>query len=268
MIKSNYPERTGKHFVCYCNQQLPGTSDYSIAQAALRSVGDVLEQSQENLAAEAHLSESSVSRFFHKCGFQTFQDFKKQLASFLFMRGRRKLQEQLNTYRGKTDEEIARELCASAVRNMNETVQNLDLAALKGIIEQLRKAETIYIIGDTRDIYCFYSFQLDLMCSRRTAYLYNIDNISKNTLPQMDKHTAIVLLSVNPEWYYEEMQYLCQAAGEKGACRILFTQGEPYEGVESEVCYWYGQPGSSNDGYHSLMLLAQMMSTLFYRMDL
>ena len=36
MIKSNYPERTGKHFVCYCNQQIPGTSDYNIAQAALR----------------------------------------------------------------------------------------------------------------------------------------------------------------------------------------------------------------------------------------
>lgn len=40
MIKSNYPERTGKHFVCYCNQQIPGTSDYNIAQAALRSIGD------------------------------------------------------------------------------------------------------------------------------------------------------------------------------------------------------------------------------------
>lgn len=40
MIKSTYPERTGKHFVCYCNQQIPGTSDYNIAQAALRSIGD------------------------------------------------------------------------------------------------------------------------------------------------------------------------------------------------------------------------------------
>ena len=41
MIKSNYPERTGKHFVCYCNQQIPGTSDYNIAQAALRSMDNV-----------------------------------------------------------------------------------------------------------------------------------------------------------------------------------------------------------------------------------
>jgi len=38
MIKSNYPERTGKHLVCYCNQQIPDTSDYNIAQAALRSM--------------------------------------------------------------------------------------------------------------------------------------------------------------------------------------------------------------------------------------
>ncbi len=268
MIKSNYPERTGKHFVCYCNQQIPGTSDYNIAQAALRSIGDVLDQSQENLAAEAHLSESSVSRFFHKCGFETFSDFKKQVATFLFMRGRRKLQEQINICHGKSNEEIAKQLCESAAQNMNETVQSMNFNNLWLIIEQLRKAKTIYIIGDTRDIYCFYSFQLDLMCSRRTAYLYNIDNISKGTLPQMDKHTAIVLLSVNPFWYNEEMKYLCQTAKEKGAYRILFSQGEPYEGVESELCYQFGQPGSSNDGYYSLMILAQMLSAMFYRTDL
>jgi len=268
VIKSNYPERTGKHFVCYCNQQIPGTSDYSIARAAFQHMGNILDLSQEKLVAEAHLSEPSVSRFFHKCGFETFTDFKKQVQLFLFLRGRRKLQEQLVTYHGKSNEAIASQLCASAVQNMNETVQNMNFSNLRVIIEQLRKAKTIYIIGDTRDTYCFYSFQLDLMCSGRTAYLYNIDNISKNTLPQMDDHTAIVMLSVNPFWYNEEMTYLCNAAKEKGAYRILFSQGDPYEGVESELCYQFGHPGSSNDGYHSLMLLAQMMSALFYQTDL
>ena len=268
MIKSNYPERTGKHFVCYCNQQIPGTSDYSIAQTAFQHMGNVLDLSQEKLAEESHLSESSVSRFFHKCGFDTFVDFKKQVQTFLFLRGRRKLQEQLTTYHGKNNEAIAKQLYESAVQNMNETIQNMNFNNLRVIIEQLRKAKTIYIIGDTKDTYCFYSFQLDLMCSGRTAYLYNIDNISKSTMPQMDKHTAIMLLSVNPYWYNEEMAGLCHMAKEKGTYRILFSQGEPLDGVESELCYQFGHPGTSNDGYHSLMLLAQMLSALFYQTNL
>lgn len=89
------PERTGKHFICYCNQQIPGTSDYSIAQAAFQHMDHILEVSQETLAEESHLSEASVSRFVHKCGFDTFQKFKQQVAMFLSWRGRRKFQEQL-----------------------------------------------------------------------------------------------------------------------------------------------------------------------------
>ena len=268
MIRSSYPERTGKHFVCYCNQQLPGTSDYSIAQAALRHMDDVLELSQENLAAEAHLSEASVSRFFRKCGFATFQEFKKQLQKFLSLRGRRKMQEQLSSCYEKTNDTIARQLCDSAVQNMQETMQEMNFSNLRAIIEHLRQAQTVYIIGDTRDIYCFYSFQLDLLCSGRTAYLYNIDNITRTSMPQLDAHTALILLSVNPFWYHEEMAALCKTAGEKGTYRILFSQGEPYPDVESELCYSFGQAGSSNAGYHSLMLLAQMLSALFYRTDL
>lgn len=267
MIKSNYPERTGKHFICYCNQQIPGTSDYSIAQAAIQHMDHILEVSQETLAEESHLSEASVSRFVHKCGFDTFQKFKQQVAMFLSWRGRRKFQEQLLAHHGKANADIAAQLCESAQANLRETVQNMNFSNLQVIIEQLRRAKTIYIIGDTRDIYCFYSFQLDLLCSGKTVYLYNIDNISKTMLPQMDPHTAIVLLSVHAQWYNEEMAYLCSAAKEKGTYRIIFSQDEPLEGVDSELCYRFGQEGSVNDGYHSLMILGQMLSVLFYRTD-
>lgn len=267
MIKSNFPERTGKHFICYGNQQLPGSSDYSIAHAAFQHMDDILEVSQETLAAEAHLSEASVSRFVHKCGFDTFQEFKKQVATFLSHRGRRKFQDRLAADYGKSNPQIAQQLAQSAWDNMNETVQNMNFSNLLVIIEQLRRAKTIYFVGDTRDVYCFYSFQLDLLYSGRAAYLYNIDNISKTTLPQMDEQTAVVMLSVKAAWYNEELAHLCSAAKEKGAYRILFTQDEPLYGVESELIYRFGRSGSSNSGYHSLMILAQMLSSLFYRTD-
>lgn len=266
--RSDFPERTGKHFISYCNQQLPGSSDYNIAHAVFHHVGNLLNLSLESLASESHLSKASISRFFHRCGFETFSDFKNQLQTFLFLRSRQKLQKQLTAYHGKSNEAIIRQLYGTAMQNMSETVENMNFTNLRLVLEQLRRAKTIYIIGDTRDIYCFYSLQMDLMCIGKEVYLYNIDNISPSTIPQLDEHTAIVLLSVNPAWYYEEMVLLSRAAKAKGAYRILFSQGEPQEKIGHELCYIYGQPGSTNEGYHSLILLAQMLSVLFYQTDL
>ena len=53
MIPSNYPERTGKHFIRCCNRQTPQSGDINIAGAILQHTGNILELSQERLSAEA-----------------------------------------------------------------------------------------------------------------------------------------------------------------------------------------------------------------------
>lgn len=265
MIKSNYPERTGKHFICYCNKQTSNGNDYNVAQAVFRHTANVLELSQEQLSAEAHLSEASVSRFFRKCGFGTFSDFKKQFQLFLSHRNLRRTQEHLTAYHGRSEEEICRQLYESALGNLNATLDSLDLPRLEQILQLLRRSRTVYFVGDTRDMYCFYSLQLDLLCNGYAAYFYNIDEISVGHVPALDEHTVVVILSVNPFWYNEEMAYLCECAHKKQASVVLFTQNVPAEGVGADLCYLFGRPGDPNEGYYSLPLLGQALSALFYR---
>ncbi len=265
MIKSKSPERIGKHFICCCNRQTPGSNDYSIAQAVFRHTNNILELSQEQLSAEAHLSGASVSRFFRKCGFATFQDFKRQMELFLSRRNLHRHQKLLTTCYGLTDAELTARLCSDAVANLNATMESLNLDALRQVVEMLQKSRAVYFVGDNRDMYCFYSLQLDLMCNGKAAYFYNVDEISDHILPAMDSGTLLLLISVNPFWYNEEMKLLCQAARKEQAPVILFTQGEPYDGVEPSLCCRFGQPGSVNNGYYSLPLLAQVLSALYYR---
>ena len=175
MLKLPRPERNGKHFVSYCNKRNKSDNDYSIAQAVFRHMGDILPLSQEQLAAESHQSEASASRFFRRCGFASFWEFKTQMVNFLTQRRLRKTQETLNRYHGMTDREVSRELCRHAVQNLEQTAERMDLAQLARIVELFRQSEQVYFVGDMRELECFYSLQLDLMCKGQAVYHCNFD---------------------------------------------------------------------------------------------
>ena len=264
MIRSDFPERTGKHFICCCNRQAPGSSDHSVAHAVLQHTKNILELSQEQLSAEAHLSTASVSRFFRRCGFESFQQFKHQLAQFFAERRLRQIRHLLTAFHGKNAQAMAQQLYQEAAVNLQCTMEQLDLDLLRQAVKKIQNSRTVYFVGDNRDMHCFYSLQLDLLCNGQAAYFYNIDDISEHTLPQMDRSTTILLLSVNSFWFHEEMALLCAAARREHAFAILFSQEKPYAQVEPDLCCLYGQAGSFNNGYYSLMLLAKLLSTMFY----
>ena len=265
VIPSNYPERTGKHFIRCCNRQTPQSGDISIAGAILQHTGNILELSQERLSAEAHLSGASISRFIRRCGFESFQSFKNQFERFLSQRTLRRSKHFLAAYHDQSDMDVGRQLYDDAVQNLKATMDDLPLPLLEQTARMMCQSRTVYLVGDGRDLYCFYSLQLDLLCSGRAAYFYNVDEVSEHTMPPMDSRTLVLLLSVNPFWYHEEIASLCDAARKARACTVLFTQGSPSEDVKANFCCRYGRPGSVNDGYYSLYFLAQLLSVLFYR---
>lgn len=256
------PDRTGHHFICCCNKRTRDDKDYSIAQAVLRHTGNVLGLSQEQLAAESHLSEASVSRFFRRCGFGSFYEFKTQFALFLNQRRLVKTRGSLARFHGKDPEEIGHLLWDAAQRNLAATRESLDIAALERMVELLAGAKTVYFVGDTRDLYCFYSMQLDLVCAGHTAYLYNIDEIRPDALPELDEGTVVCIVTVDQNWYADEIAHLCEAARRKNTQVLLLGQEPPARPELLTQWYRYGLEGSGNDGYYSLPLLGQIMSTL------
>ena len=169
VIPSNYPERTGKHFIRCCNRQTPQSGDISIAGAILQHTGNILELSQERLSAEAHLSGASISRFIRRCGFESFQSFKNQFERFLSQRSLRRSKHFLAAYHDQSDMDVGRQLYDDAVQNLKATMDDLPLPLLEQTARMMCQSRTVYLVGDGRDLYCFYSLQLDLLCSGRAA---------------------------------------------------------------------------------------------------
>lgn len=184
---------------------------------------------------------------------------------FLSQRNLNRSRSLLAAHHGRSDSEISRQLYEDAAANLQATIDSLDLDLMRQVVRLLVQSRTIYFVGDTRDMYSFYSLQLDLMCNGRAAYFYNIDEVSPHALPSIDQHTLLLILSVHPFWYNEEMAILCRAARKERAVTVLFCQGEPYPEVKADLCCPFGQADSKNNGYYSMPLLAHLLSALFYR---
>ena len=261
----------GKHFVRYCNKRNYTDNDYSIVRAVLGHMDDLLSLSLEQLAEESHLSEASVSRVIRRSGFDSFWDFKSHMAKFLSARRLQKTQEYLDTRRGMDDDAVGERLYQTAVGNLEATRRGLDTAKLARIVKRMDQSRAVYLVGDTRDLYCFYSLQMDLMCRGKTVYFCNIDEVTADLLSDLDSRSVLCVFSVCSEYYQDARRLVFREARQKNAAVVWFTQDQQEadraEDAAPEVVYEYGVPGSQNEGYYSLPLLAQMMSELLYKTD-
>ena len=261
----------GKHFVRYCNKRNYSDNDYSIVRAVLSHMDDLLSLSLEQLAEESHLSEASVSRFIRRSGFDSFWDFKSHMAKFLTARRLEKTQECFDACRGMDDAAVGDRLYRAAVDNLEATRQGLDTAKLAQIVARMNQSSAVYLVGDTRDLYCFYSLQMDLMCRGRTVYFCNIDEVTEELLSDLDSRSLLCIFSVCSDYYQDARRLVFREARRKNASVVWFTQDQQEEDqaedAAPELVYRYGVPGSRNDGYYSLPLLAQLMSELLYKND-
>lgn len=189
------------------------------------------------------------------------------MAKFLSERKLQKTREFLREYQGMQEDAIVRDLFVRAERNLNTTRQTLDFEKLNRAVQMIQEAKTVYFVGDIRDVYCFYSLQMDLMSRGKTAYLYIIDENTAQTQIRMDDKTVICLLSVNLSWYDEELDEICRRAMEKDTKVICFAQEQPPQEMSMELWYPYGIAGTTNDGYYSLPFLAELLRKILYKFE-
>ena len=118
-------------FFKFCNEHLTNLNEYQIAQALISHIRDIESVTQEDIARQANISVASVSRFIHRAGFTSFQDFKHKIEIFNHdLRMHRILDHTLRFMRYSVQDMTA-ELYQDACTHLQETYENLDLEKLK-----------------------------------------------------------------------------------------------------------------------------------------
>ena len=238
--------RKNMEFFHYCNTKLSNINEYNIIKVIINNIDHISSLSLEKIAAEAHISTSSVSRLISKIGFDSFQDFKYRLENEnLNLKMRRMLTNTQRFIRSR-DEDIVESLYVDAVANLQQTRLNLDVHKLREIVDVLKESNSVTFIGDSHELADFYTLQLDLLANGIPAFLIEDKDIN-----------------LYSEWFGKYQKEIIAQAKKNHVNIIIFSQDDL--NIEDVIIYHYGIKNTLNDGYFSLPYLNKVLCEFLYK---
>ncbi len=251
--------------VNYCNSHISNTSEYNIARAVFEITAAEGDLSLESLAGQANISQASVSRFVRKASFVSYQEFRECCALQPELLGARRRVAHAQGFQGQGAGEIAGRLFERTMRNLQSTYSQLDLGALLDIVGRIKRAQSVSFFGDEHALSIFYPLQLDILASRRPAYLFKNEAVQEEHAGRLRQGDLAFFLNVSKNFIAPREKTLIRQMKGNGVYLALFSQEEPEE-LEGcfDLSYRYGLPGTHNDGFPSLCYLHQLLCELFY----
>lgn len=241
-------------FISKCNNLEIGSNDELIVKVIFRHLNSIHDLSIESISQESTISKAVVSRFFRKYGFDSFADFKYAFDKF-FMGVQ--IRNDMKVIKQTPLEKYQR-----AQKNLEDTYSSLDIKKLEKISKMILNSKEVVFIGDNHELCTFYTLQLDLMVKNIPAFLYNVNEVTSQTIKSLPENSTIICLSVLYNWFGEEMDVICKLAKEKERNTILFSQDVKRQDKYVDILYSYGVENSNNDGYYSLQLLCNILGEL------
>lgn len=264
MRKPKYYDRS-LHFLKYCNTGTNNNTDFNIARVIISHIKNIAGLSLEELSFHSYLSNSSISRFFRKSGYKSFQDFKVDFDHFLMEAKMERTMENMSKFMKYDADKIADILYERMHDNLKSSREKMDINRLNEIVKCFIQSDHILFVGDLHELECFYPFQIDLLCNNISAYLYEIDKIQIDKLSEFDGEIVICFLSVYSEWYYDLLEDLSYESKAKGYKTIMFGQDNINFVDNLDIFYQYGIEGSMRDGYVTLVYFSELLSQLLYQ---
>ena len=179
-------------FVRFCNENSINETDYSIAKSLILHISDINEMTISDIAEEANSSAASVSRFIRKMGFQSLNEFRIKMPQ-----GKNNYQNLMNMLFIKSngflnDGQIERNLINDALDNLKNTISILDDSKINRLIDMIFESTSISLVGDTREVRTFYTFQLGLMMLNKPTFAFTNREIASHHLSMMKEGDLVI----------------------------------------------------------------------------
>ncbi|MBQ9006544.1 MAG: MurR/RpiR family transcriptional regulator, partial [Atopobiaceae bacterium] len=258
------------NLINYCNSQVLNVNEQAIINAIFRHTTDEGEAgpilSLEQIAHEASISPASVSRFIKKAGYASFEDFRTSFSRDLEQVYHRRAFAHATVYGGGT-KDIFETIYQNAIENLRATYESLDHDLLWQIVRLMDNARTVVIYGDEHALADLYTLQLDLMARGVATFLFKNEEMQAMQAQHVGEGDVVLFAAVASTFVRPDQRLLLEGLHRlDGVTSIGLCQDD--EGVSElfDLFYPFGQPGTLNDGYHSLWLLSLLMSEMLYEL--
>lgn len=255
----------GFSFLEYCNSNLSNTNEYNIARVLLKHIHELDAYSLDDISEEANISTASVSRLIKKMGFASYQEFRNDLIAFKHDVMIAREVTCTRRFFTKTNHQIVENLYDDAMNNLQQTMLGINMDQLDKIVKMLKESKSVTFVGDEHALSIFYMLQIDLVINDIPAYLFKQKDVMQAHSSFLEEGTTVVFLDVFNRFLGKHKRAILKEIREKQVKTIAFVQEETREYQDFDLVYQYGIEGSSNDGYYSLFLMNNIITSLLYK---
>ncbi len=163
------------------------------------------------------------------------------------------------------DGQIENVLIHGALDNLRNTISILDDTKINKLIDMIfsQEAESgVSLLGDSREVRAFFTFQLGLLMLNKPTYAFTNKEIEIHHLSMQGKGHIAIYFVLAKEWINDEWKKAINEAYKRGVKIVIFTQDELDSDILSDLVIMYGVPNSHNSGYYSLSFLCDLIYSL------
>ncbi|PZF77113.1 RpiR family transcriptional regulator [Aestuariivirga litoralis] len=217
-----------------------------------------------SIAEQAGVQPSALVRFAQALGYQGFSDMQEVFRSRLRERipNYDERLQQLRQHAPDTSQPnvILHGFCEASARSLAGLQEKLDPAALDGAVEDLARAETIYLVGLRRSfpIASYMAYALGKLGVRATL-VDAVGGLAAEQITFATRRDAVLAISFTP--YAPETLSLARAAAEKGVPVIALTDS-PFSPLAQIGGRWIEISEANFEGFRSMAATLALAMTL------
>ncbi len=226
------------------NQSRSENNDTLIAKKLIEYRYDLDQYSLDNLSREFYFSQATLSRFIKKIGYQSYNDFKNNIARSNFY-----IEEVNSSYVKKKVEDIRQETYTDIIKCV-ECIQKIDIEHLVRIVDQLKSYKNIYFMGSELSMAITHLLQMGLISLEKNVYTIYDFHYQKEILYQNIDDTLIIFISLEQRAY----SVIKKELSNNDNYKMLWAINRDHSDQKIfDECYFFGDYFLDNLGYNELI---------------
>lgn len=235
-----------------------------VAAFALENPDEIAFGTVSSIAEQAEVQPSTLVRLSQALGYQGFSDmqevFRSRLRDRILNYGERLEQLRQHAREASQPNLIFHGFCEASARSIAALGEKLDPASLDRAVDQLARAETIYLIGLRRSfpIASYMAYALGKL-GVRAILVDAVGGLAAEQITFAGPEDAVLAISFTP--YASETLGLARSAAQKGVPLVAITDS-PFSPLAQLAGQWIEVSEANFEGFRSMAATLTLAMTL------
>lgn len=243
--------------ISFINKARYETTDTIIAKKILELRYELEDMSIEQLSQKCFISQSSVTRFIQKLGYNDFRSFKSSMNKSLYY-----LHRYYHPLKKEdiTIEDIKNNVIDDIMASLY-SFQQIDMQKVATMIQKLKEYSTIVFLGSELSMAITHLIQLTLIEQGKNVYTLFDVHYQKNMVDVMKEDVLIICISIDERWFQSFLREGKEELIRSKAYKVLWKVGDHHQAEDLfDMLCKFGVTKKGDINYQELMCFIALLN--------